>query len=97
MDAIVDNGYVIIGSPDEVAEQLREVATSLNVGNLMMLLQFGNMDKDLCRYDTRMFAEHVKPKLAPLFNEWEHRWWPRPMDNAARAEIPAYNPRIAAE
>ena len=26
MDAIVDKGYVIIGSPDEVAEQLKEVA-----------------------------------------------------------------------
>ena len=30
MDAIVENGYVIIGSPDEVAEQLREVAVNLN-------------------------------------------------------------------
>ena len=59
MDAIVDNGYVIIGSPDEVAEQLREVATNLNVGNLMLLLQFGNMSKDLTRYNTRMFAEQV--------------------------------------
>ncbi len=47
MDAIVDKGYVIIGSPDEVAEQLREVATNLNVGHLMLLLQFGNMSKDL--------------------------------------------------
>ena len=27
MEAIVDRGYVIIGSPDEVVEQLREVAT----------------------------------------------------------------------
>ena len=40
MDAIVDNGYVIIGSPDEVAEQLREVAVNLNVGHLMLLLQY---------------------------------------------------------
>ncbi len=47
MDAIVDKGYVIIGSPDEVAAQLREVATDLNVGHLMLLLQFGNMSKGL--------------------------------------------------
>ncbi len=73
MDAIIDNGYVIIGSPDEVAEQLREVATNLNVGNLMMLLQFGNMNKDLTRYNTKLFAEKEQPKLAPLFREWEHR------------------------
>ena len=53
MDAIVDKGYVIIGSPDEVAEQLREVATNLNVGHLMLLLQFGNMSKDLAKYNTQ--------------------------------------------
>src|SRR5208283_1180422 len=74
MDAIVDNGYVIIGSPDEVAEQLREVAVNLNVGNLMLLLQFGNMNKALTRTNTELFARAVKPKLAGLFSEWEHRW-----------------------
>ena len=54
MQAIVDNGYVIIGSPDEVAEQLREVAVNLNVGHLMLLLQYGNMSKDLTRYNTQI-------------------------------------------
>jgi alkanesulfonate monooxygenase SsuD/methylene tetrahydromethanopterin reductase-like flavin-dependent oxidoreductase (luciferase family) len=98
MDAIVENGYVIVGSPDEVVEQLCEVATNLNVGNLMMLLQFGNMSKELTRYNTRMFAQHVTPKLKALFSEWEHRWWPRPMDVSLRAAVPAYTPRqLAAE
>ena len=23
------------------------------------------------------------PKLKPLFAEWEHRWWPQPMDASA--------------
>ena len=63
MDAIVDKGYVIIGSPDEVAEQLREVATDLNVGHLMLLMQFGNMGKDLAKYNTKLFAEKVMPQL----------------------------------
>ena len=43
---IVDRGYVIVGSPDEVVEQLPEVAIDLNVGHLMLLLQFGNMGKE---------------------------------------------------
>jgi hypothetical protein len=34
----VDAGYVIIGSPDEVARQSLEVALNLNVGNLTLLL-----------------------------------------------------------
>ena len=42
MQGIVDNGYLIIGSPDEVAEQIRELATTLNVGQLMLMMQFGN-------------------------------------------------------
>jgi alkanesulfonate monooxygenase SsuD/methylene tetrahydromethanopterin reductase-like flavin-dependent oxidoreductase (luciferase family) len=97
MDAIVENGYVIIGSPDEVVEQLREVAVNLNVGNLMLLLQFGNMSKELTKYNSRLFAEQVIPKLRPLFSEWEHRWWPQPMGAAQRATIPAYTPGLAAE
>jgi hypothetical protein len=90
MDAIVDKGYVIIGSPDEVAAQLREVATNLNVGHLMMLLQFGNMGKDLAKYNTGLFAEKVMPQLADLFSEWEDRWWPRPMAREERAALPSF-------
>lgn len=92
-EEIVSKGYVVIGSPDEVAEQLREVAVSLNVGQLMLLLQYGNMSRDLTFYNTELFAKKVKPQLAGLFeNEWENRWWPRPLPAAERArprEIPA--------
>lgn len=85
-DDIIDKGYVIIGSPDEVAEQLTEVATELNVGHLMLLLQFGNMAKDVSQENTRLFAEKVMPQLCGLFeDEWEDRWWPRPMGPRDRA------------
>jgi alkanesulfonate monooxygenase SsuD/methylene tetrahydromethanopterin reductase-like flavin-dependent oxidoreductase (luciferase family) len=98
MDAIVDKGYVIIGSPDEVAAQLREVATDLNVGHLMLLLQFGNMSKGLAQYNTRLFAERVMPQLGEVFAEWEDRWWPQPMPGAARAPLSPFQPAaVAAE
>lgn len=85
-DEIVEKGFVIIGSPDEVAEQLREVARDLNVGHLMLLQQFGNMGRDLAAYNTRLFAEKVMPQLRGLFDdEWEDRWWPTPLPKAARA------------
>jgi alkanesulfonate monooxygenase SsuD/methylene tetrahydromethanopterin reductase-like flavin-dependent oxidoreductase (luciferase family) len=90
MDAIVDKGYVIIGSPDEVAAQLKEVAKNLNVGHLMLLLQFGNMSKDLAKYNTGLFAEKVMPQLKDVFSEWEDRWWPKPMDRAERAALPSF-------
>ena len=53
---ILKEGYVIIGSPDEVADQLRKIATEFNVGNLLLLLQFGNMDKETTMYNT----QHVR-------------------------------------
>src|SRR5437763_1920385 len=98
MEDIVDRGYVIIGSPDEVAEQLMTVATDLNVGHLMMLLQFGSMGKDLAKYNTKLFAERVMPQLTGRFSEWEDRWWPAPMSAAERAAPAPFQPgTLAAE
>ncbi|GIU84876.1 MAG: monooxygenase [Acidimicrobiales bacterium] len=77
---LVEAGCVIAGSPTTVAEKVHEVATSLNVGQLFVLLQFGNMDRELTRYNTEMFATQVIPELKGLFeDEWEDRWSPRPL------------------
>jgi alkanesulfonate monooxygenase SsuD/methylene tetrahydromethanopterin reductase-like flavin-dependent oxidoreductase (luciferase family) len=85
-EEIVGKGFVIVGSPDEVAEQLREVATELHVGQLMLLLQFGNMGRELTLHNTELFAKRVAPQLRDLFeDEWENRWWPRPLTRDARA------------
>jgi hypothetical protein len=97
MEDIVERGYVIIGSPDEVVEQLTELATDLNVGHLMLLMQFGSMGKDLAAYNTKLFAERVLPKLRGLFSEWEDKWWPQPMARPERAEIPALQASLAAQ
>ena len=63
MEDIVERGYVVDRLADEVVEQIRELATDLNVGHLMLLLQFGNMSKELTKYNTRLFAEKVMPQL----------------------------------
>jgi alkanesulfonate monooxygenase SsuD/methylene tetrahydromethanopterin reductase-like flavin-dependent oxidoreductase (luciferase family) len=96
MADIIERGYVIVGSPKDVAEQLEHVAKSLNVGHLMMLLQFGNMSKELTKYNTKLFAEKVAAKLKPLFSEWEDKWWPKPMSSGQRAFPQAFAPRLAA-
>ena len=59
---IVGAGFGGLG----VAEQLAHVATTLNVGHLMLLLQFGNMSKDLAKYNTQLFAERVMPAFQPV-------------------------------
>ena len=84
-DAILDNGYVIIGTPDQVADKLRQVICDLRFGQLMLLLQFGNMDKQLAKYNSRLYAELVMPQLRDVWSEWENHWWPTPMAAADRA------------
>src|SRR5262249_9573104 len=96
MKDIVDGGYVIIGSPDEVVEQVRHVATSLNVGHLMLLLQYGNMSKDTTKYNTRMFAEKVMPHVKDLSSDGENKWCPKPMARGQRAAVPAFRPHVVA-
>jgi alkanesulfonate monooxygenase SsuD/methylene tetrahydromethanopterin reductase-like flavin-dependent oxidoreductase (luciferase family) len=81
---MVDAGYVIVGSPTTVAEQLHHAATSLNVGHLMLLLQFGNMTKELTRFNTDLFARQVMPEIHGLFDDkWEDHWSPRPIVSGA--------------
>jgi hypothetical protein len=74
-----------------VAEKIREIAVSLNVGQFMMLLQYGNMGKQLATYNTELFAKRVKPQIAGLFDDaWENEWWPKPLDERATpGELPA--------
>jgi hypothetical protein len=57
---------------------------------MMMLCQFGNMNKELTNYNTKMFAERVAPQLRDLFEkDWEDRWWPKmkPRTQRARPEF----------
>jgi len=96
MKELVDAGYLVIGSPTDVVEQFIDLADNLNVGNLMLLMQFGNMDKQLTSYNTRLFAEKVMPVLQRHFAGWDHHWWPRPMQATERASVPAYQPGLQA-
>ena len=95
--SIVENGYVIVGSPDQVAEQLREVVKDLRFGHLMLLLQFGNMSKQLASYNTRHYAEQVMPRLADLWSEWKDHWWPTPLPSAHRSRPDRPIAALAAE
>ena len=55
------------------------------------------MSKDLTRYNTKLFAEQVMPKLKDIHSGHEDRWWPKPMHAGERADIAPFQPRLAAE
>ncbi len=90
-DSLTKAGYVIAGSPAEVAEQLEKLTDDLNVGHLMCGLQIGSMPREKVFYNTKMFAEQVAPLLRDKFSEWEDHWYPKmlPADQRAVANPPA--------
>ena len=62
-DQLVNQGYVIAGSPDTVVEKMKEMITGLRVGNIFCLIHVGDMPKDKCMRSTKLFAEEVMPRI----------------------------------
>jgi alkanesulfonate monooxygenase SsuD/methylene tetrahydromethanopterin reductase-like flavin-dependent oxidoreductase (luciferase family) len=87
-EEMVEKGYIILGNPTQVVEQVHELCVSMNIGHLMTFQHFGNMDKELVRYNTELYARHVLPELRDLFeDEWEDKWWPKPLPSAERVPV----------
>jgi len=89
---LVDQGYVIAGSPQTVYDRMVDLTKTLRVGNIFGLFQIGDMPADKVRHSTQLFAEKVMPRLkAEMFPEWrnEDRFWIKPMHETER--------RLAAE
>jgi alkanesulfonate monooxygenase SsuD/methylene tetrahydromethanopterin reductase-like flavin-dependent oxidoreductase (luciferase family) len=81
-----DRGFVIVGSPKTVREQLMDGVKRLRIGHLLSLLHFGSMPTELCKKNIDLFAREVLPHLAPLWDDkYEDRWWPERL----RAKRPA--------
>ena len=74
---LVEQRYIVAGSPQTVRQQLEELAKSLNVGHLGLGLHMGSASIDLVNRATQLFAEKVLPALRPIFHQWEDHWWPK--------------------
>jgi alkanesulfonate monooxygenase SsuD/methylene tetrahydromethanopterin reductase-like flavin-dependent oxidoreductase (luciferase family) len=84
-DQLVHDGYVIAGSPDTVAKQMKELITGLRVGNIFCLIHVGNMPKEKCMRSSKLFAEEVMPQLRDMWPEYAHddRFWIHPLGTHA--------------
>lgn len=86
----VDQGYIIAGSPATVRERLGTVLKEMNVGQVMVLCQFGNLGREQTLRNTDLYAKEVMPYLKKnLWREWEDRWSPKPIDAKQRAKAAA--------
>jgi alkanesulfonate monooxygenase SsuD/methylene tetrahydromethanopterin reductase-like flavin-dependent oxidoreductase (luciferase family) len=79
----VDDGFVIAGSPATVVDKIRELATTLRIGQLITMLQIGNMNEEQTNKNTHLFATEVMPHLRDLFSEYEDNWTPAVTQKAA--------------
>jgi alkanesulfonate monooxygenase SsuD/methylene tetrahydromethanopterin reductase-like flavin-dependent oxidoreductase (luciferase family) len=86
---LVDDGYVIAGSPATVRDRMREMITSLRVGHVFCLMHNGNQPDWKTRLSTRLFATEVMPHLRDLWPDHAHddRWWIKPLADRVRPEI----------
>ena len=74
---LFDRGFVIVGSPKTVREQLMDGVKRLRIGHLLTLLHFGSMPTELCKKNIDLFAREVLPHIADLWDDkYEDRWWP---------------------
>ena len=72
-----DRGFVIVGSPRTVREQLLHGIKRLRIGHLLTLLHFGSMPTYLCKKNIDLFAREVLPYLEDVWDDkYEDRWWP---------------------
>jgi alkanesulfonate monooxygenase SsuD/methylene tetrahydromethanopterin reductase-like flavin-dependent oxidoreductase (luciferase family) len=81
---LVEGGYVVAGSPQQVTEKMAEVIQGLRIGQLMVLCQIGSMPKELANKNTELFAREVMPHLRTIWSGYEDKWTPKPL--AQRAE-----------
>jgi alkanesulfonate monooxygenase SsuD/methylene tetrahydromethanopterin reductase-like flavin-dependent oxidoreductase (luciferase family) len=88
-DQLVNDGYVIAGSPDTVVEKMKDLISTLRVGNIFCLLHVGDMPQDKCMRSTRLFAEEVMPKLRNMWPEHadDDRFWIHPIDHTPRSGV----------
>ena len=85
----IESGNVIVGSPSTVRDELKEAVKELKVGNLMLLLHFGDMPKHLVMKNTELFAREVMPYVKDMWSEYDNHWWPTPITEAETATTPA--------
>src|SRR2546426_4414129 len=84
---LVDDRYVIAGSPETVRQQMEEMIQGLRIGHVFCLFHNGNMPDWKTRHSSKLFAEQVMPKLRDLWPEWrgDERWWPQAMAERRQA------------
>ena len=76
---MIEREFVVVGSPATVREKLEAMARRLNVGHLMVALQFGSLPHEQTNRNIELFGREVLPHLQAIYDDtdWENHWWPK--------------------
>ena len=76
---MIEREFVVVGSPATVRDKLEAMARRLNVGHLMVALQFGSLPHDQTNKNIELFGREVLPHLQTIYDDknWENHWWPQ--------------------
>ena len=79
IDTLIEQGIIMCGSPDTVRRQFMDTHRLLGFQNLLCLMQFATLPRDLTEKNISLFAAEVLPRLRPVWDAegWENHWWPR--------------------
>jgi len=93
---LVDEGYIVAGSPKSVTEQMEHLAKELKVGHVFCLMHIGDMPREKCEQSTTLFANQVMPNLRQIWSEYEDHWSPKPLAATQLATPRAIRERVMA-
>jgi alkanesulfonate monooxygenase SsuD/methylene tetrahydromethanopterin reductase-like flavin-dependent oxidoreductase (luciferase family) len=76
---MIEREFVVVGSPATVRQKLEAMAKRLNVGHLMVALQFGSMPHEQAKKNIELFGREVLPQLQTIWEDkdFENHWWPK--------------------
>jgi len=70
-------GYIIAGTPERVAQRVRDLVTDLRIGQLITCMHVGNLPEEVAEENNRLFGTEIMPKLRDLWADEEDRWTPK--------------------
>jgi alkanesulfonate monooxygenase SsuD/methylene tetrahydromethanopterin reductase-like flavin-dependent oxidoreductase (luciferase family) len=72
-----EKGYIIAGTPDRVAQRVRDLVTELRIGQLITSLHMGDLAEEAAAENTHLFGTKVIPQLRDIWADQEDHWTPQ--------------------
>ena len=66
LERLMELGTVLVGTPETIVQQIKEVKEKTNLGNFVSMLQFGTLSNELTQRNQARFAADVMPSLQKM-------------------------------